>query len=228
MVSLNNVRKHSGWIVIVITALIALIIPFLLKQPVMKVLAQGDSPRNAKISNTALGQQEHEKQALSGSPATAFTASEADVVPFSDGSGVEVIPIGAFRNDGDNVDGWFNWFTRGYIRNDGVQDACFMAPTYPPNGSTLAGIGISLLDQSSSKNLYFAELKRVRLSTGTVDYMAGGDIIRNNSNATELFASVVPETAVVSNAYAYYFHLCFPGSSGTDILLYGARLFYIP
>ncbi|MCB0214588.1 MAG: hypothetical protein KDJ52_34935 [Anaerolineae bacterium] len=224
----NSTHKYSVSILIVIVALIALAISFLLKQSVDKALAQEGGSANSKVSNAAMGQEIRAQRELSGSTSTGFVPVENDIGPLSDGSGVEPIPIGAFRNDGDNVDGWFNWFVGGYIRNAGSQYACFMAPTYPPAGATLTNIRISLLDKSSDKDLVFAELKRVRLATGVVDFMAGGDIPWNDPNPVELVASVASGTTVVSSNYAYYFHLCFPPDSDTDILLYGARLSYTP
>ncbi|MCB0168861.1 MAG: hypothetical protein KDI79_31830 [Anaerolineae bacterium] len=217
-------EKHKLSILLVIAGiiLIGIFTPLLLKAPVNDVFAQDDHG-HSQLPNDVVGQQ---AGAASGNPA--FSTNRGDIGPLSDGSGVEVIPIGAFRNDGNNVDGWFNLFSGGYIQNAGSQGACFMAPTYPPNGSTLTGIGISLLDKSSDKNLFFAELKRVRLNTGVVDKLAGGDINWNDPNPVELFAPIASGTAAVSNAYAYYFHLCFPANSGVDISLYGATLFYTP
>jgi hypothetical protein len=144
----------------------------------------------------------------------------------SDGSGIEVISNGAFRNDGDSVDGWYNLFSEGFIRNNGPIGACFMAPTYPPNGATLTQFSSSILDQSVDD--MFVELKRVRLTTGAVELIAGGNISRNDPAPVELFTSIAPGTALVSNTYAYYVDLCFPANSDVNILFYGARLFYTP
>jgi hypothetical protein len=126
------------------------------------------------------------------------------------------------------VDGWFNLFSGGYIRNNSTGGSCFMAPTYPPDGATLTQLRISILDQSAS-DLLFVDLRRVSLATGAVDLVAGGTSVPwNDPTAVELFTGIAPGTEVVSSAYAYYVDLCFPASSGTDILFYGSRLFYTP
>jgi hypothetical protein len=179
----------------------------------------GDSS-NKKNNYEALAQ---------GGPVAAFApAEEGDIDPLSDGSGVEVISNGAFRNDGNSVDGWFNLFSGGYIRNNSADFACFMAPTYPPDGAILTQFRISLLDQSTS-DLIFVDLRRVSMATGAVDLVAGGTSVPLNSpTAVELSTGIVPGTQVVSSAYVYYVDLCFPPNSSIDILFYGARLFYTP
>jgi hypothetical protein len=189
-----------------------------------QALAQGGD-NDSKLGNY----EEGKTQAPGDRPATSgFVLIEEDISSQSDGSGIEVISNGAFRNDGDSVDGWFNLFSEGYIRNeDPNAGACFMAPTYPPNGATLTQFRISILDQSPGGDI-FAEFKRVRLTTGAVDLIAGGPVPYNDPSPIELVTGIAPGTAVVSNAYAYYVDLCFPANSSTDILFYGARLFYTP
>lgn len=201
---------------------------FLFKSPTNVVLAQEDSSKD-KISNHEIEQEASQDQNSEDITATAYgSVSKSLIDSQSSALGIEVIPIGAFRNDGDNVDGWFNLFVEGYIRNDSSEPACFMAPTYPPVGATLTEFRISILDQNATFDLFFVQLKRVNLTTGVVDVVAGGDgsIPWNDTNATELFANISPGTETVSNLHAYYVNLCFPGNTGTDVLFYGARLFY--
>lgn len=197
-----------------------------LKPPAGAALAQGGDAGGQKRGNAVV------RQEASISPVEfAPVAAQGDLGPQSDGSGFEVMSNGAFRNDGDSVDGWRNLFSGGFIHNNGPDPACFMAPVYPPNGATLTEFRFSILDKSA-KNLLFVQLHRVRLATGTVDLVSGsGPINWNNPNASELFfqnPKIVPGTERVSNAYAYYVDLCFDGGTGTDILFYGARLFYTP
>jgi len=157
-------------------------------------------------------------------------SSEGSVIgPQSDGSGIEVVPVSAFKHNGDNANGWFHSFPGGYIRNTSSSQACFMAPTYPPNGATLTEFRFSLVDDNAGDDL-FAFLRRVRLTTGSVDIIAGGAFIgRDSPIALEVFTmNIAPGAEVVSNAYAYYIDLCFPADSGTSMLFYGARLFYTP
>jgi hypothetical protein len=154
---------------------------------------------------------------------------EGNIDPQSDGSGIEVVPIAAFKNDGDSGNGWFHSFSGGYIENQSSNLVCFIAPTYPPNGATLTGFRFSLTDDSPTNDL-FVFLERVRLTTGVVDTIAGGSLAgRDNPTAVEAVDnSMAPGTAVVSNAYAYYVDLCFDANTGPEIHLYGARVFYTP
>lgn len=159
-------------------------------------------------------------------------AAEA-IGPQSDDSGIEVLSNAAFRNDGDNVDGWFNLFSGGYIQNETTASACFMAPTYPPDGATLTEFRFSLLDQSPDVDLLFLRLHRVSLTTGTVERVAGSDssISLISVTPTEFFfdnPKIVPGKELVSKNYAYYVDFCFPGDSAANIRFYGARLFYTP
>ena len=215
-----NTKAKNLVVIVLIAAIMAEIAALMLLSPKMDTAqAQGGGDSSNKKSNyEALAQ---------GAPVAAFAPiEESEIDPLSDGSGIEVISNGAFRNDGDSVDGWFNSFFGGYIRNNSAGGSCFMAPTYPPDGATLTQISISILDQSASD--MFVELRRVNLATGAVDFLAGGTVPRNSSTAIELFAVIAPGTQVVSSAYAYYVDLCFPAGSGTDILFYGSRLFYTP
>jgi hypothetical protein len=212
--------KGQNLVFIVLIAALLVIILFHFKPETRLVLAQA----GGKVGNAVAVQNQGENE-------PAFVpVNEAAIEPQSDGSGIEVISNSAFRNDGDSVDGWFNLFSGGYIRNNGATTACFMAPTYPPNNATLTQFGISILDQSATTNLQFVRLHRVNLTTGAVDVMAGGLINWNDPTAVELIwsAGIAPGTAKVSPGYSYYVDLCFDPSSGADILFYGARLFYNP
>jgi hypothetical protein len=216
-------------IILVMVAALSVMASWLLFKPEAgTALAQGGGEGDKKTDNYEAWQEAVKSRDPSASTAFVALPEGGDIGPQSDGSGVEVLSMGAFKNDGDSVDSWFNYFLGGYFRNDGDEVACFMAPTYPPNGAALTQVRISILDQSASSDILFAELKRVKLTTGVVDYMSGGDVPWNDPSPVELMAGIVPGTEVVSNDYAYYFHLCFPPSSGVDVLFYGARLFYAP
>jgi hypothetical protein len=218
-----NIKGQNLVVVILITVILTELAALLLLKPaVYTALAQEGGSSGNKISNN---------ENVNGTTSAFLVASveESTIGTQSDGSGIEVISNGAFRNDGDNVDGWFNFFAEGYISNDSLSGACFMAPTYPPNGATLTQFRISILDQNANSDFSFIELNRVRLATGVVEVIAGGNVPYNDPTPVELIdISMTPGTALVSSAYAYYVDLCFPGGSGTDILLYGARLFYTP
>jgi hypothetical protein len=218
-----NIKGHNLIVIILLTAILTgLAALFLLKSKVGTALAQGGEDSGHKNSN-------YEDMSNRASIALVAPVEESTITPQSDGSGIEVVSNGAFRNDGDSVDGWFNLFADGHIRNDSAGGACFMAPTYPPNGATLTQFFFSLLDQNPTDNL-FIELKRVRFTTGAVDVLAGGTVTWNDTDAVELLfvSGITPGTQVVSSAYAYYVDLCFPPGSSTDILFYGARLIYNP
>lgn len=225
--------KKNGSILgllIVATTVLVLSSMFLFKPDGGTVSAQEGGGPGKKVSNLDAWQGQVTEPAPGEAVASAYqpVSDDSGISPQSDGSGIEVIPIGAFKNDGDNVDGWFNSFSGGYIRNDGPLVACFMAPAYPPLDSTLTQIRISLLDNNANLNLFFAELKRINLVNGTVNKLAGGTVVWNDPNPVELFENISPNLAAVSSSYAYYFHLCFPANSGTSIQFYGARLFYTP
>lgn len=229
-----NAKSQNLILMILMVALLAELVALLLKPTVQTVLAQSGGTDDAKMGNAAAWQQAVKSGNVTMLDASAFTPvtiADETIGPQSDGSGIEVMSNGAFRNDGDSVDGWFNLFSGGYIQNNGSNAACFMAPVYPPNGATLTQFRLSLLDQSSDKNLQFLRLHRVRLATGAVNLVAGGGPVSWNSpTAIELYftGGITPGTEVVSNAYAYYVDLCFDPASSTDILFYGARLFYTP
>ena len=204
--------------------LIALASLLLLKPEAGTVLAQGgdDDGQTGTSNYEVIGNRVPDD--LEVAP-----AEEGDIGPQSDGSGVEVVPIAAFKHDGNNANGWFHSFSDGYIRNTSSDFACFMAPTYPPDGATLTQFRFSLMDDSASSDLS-VWLDRVNLTTGAVETIAGGALTgRNNSTPTEaLDSTMAPGTAVVSKDYAYYVDLCFDADTDTEILLYGARLFYTP
>jgi hypothetical protein len=224
-----SAKNQNLLLVVLIVVLMAELATLVwLKPPAGAALAQTGDAGGQKRGNAVV------RQEASISPVEfAPVAAQGDLGPQSDGSGVEVMSNGAFRNDGDSVDGWRNLFSGGFIHNNSPDPACFMAPVYPPNGATLTEFRFSILDKSAAKNLLFVRLHRVRLATGTVDVVSGGALtqVLNNPNALELFfqnPKIVPGTERVSNAYAYYVDLCFDGGTGTDILFYGARLFYTP
>jgi hypothetical protein len=214
-------------IILIMVAALSVMASWLLFKPEAgTALAQGGGEGDKKTNNYEAWQEAARSRDSSAPTAFVALSEGGDIGPQSDGSGVEVLSMGAFKNDGDSVDSWFNYFLGGFFRNDGDQYACFMAPTYPPDGATLTQVRMSILDQSASSDISFAELKRVKLTTGVVDYMAGGNVPWNDPSPVELMAGIAVGTEVVSNDYAYYFHLCFPPSSGADVLFYGARLFY--
>jgi hypothetical protein len=162
-------------------------------------------------------------------PNNVLVAQESDISPQSDGSGTEVVPIAAFRNDGDSGNGWFNLFSGGYIENQSSGFICFMAPIYPPDGATLTQFRFTFRDDNAANDLYVF-LDRVNLTTGSIETPAGGAVSGyDNPTPTEAFSTVVdPDLAIVSNAYAYYVDTCMPGGVSSEIRLYGARLFYTP
>ncbi len=153
---------------------------------------------------------------------------EGAIGPQSDGSGIEVVPIAAFKHDGNNANDWFHDFAGGYIRNKSSNAPCLMAPAYPPDSATLTAFSFSLVDDSASSNLGVV-LRRVRLATGVVDEIAGAQAALDSSTPVEVKDSTIESgKQVVSSAYAYYVILCFPSDTYMDIRLYGARLFYTP
>lgn len=213
-------------IILVMVAALSVMASWLLFKPEAgTALAQGGGEGDKKTDNYEAWQAALE----SHGPGDMISTEGSAIGPQSDGSGVEVVSIGAFRNDGDSVDGWFNLFSGGYIRNNDDVYACFMAPTYPPDGATLTEFRFSVMDDSASSDLY-AYLRRVGLTTGTVDTIAGGALIGWDSpTPVEAYTTNIADgTEVVSNAYAYYITLCFPPSTYSEILFYGARLFYAP
>ena len=220
MVNVNS-KKWILVTLIVIAMSTALTSVLLLKEEVAPVLAQGGDDRGTNaIDSDAL-------RASDLSPVV--TNSEgSDRGLQSDNSGIEVVPISAFRHDGNNANGWFHDFVGGHIRNTSSELACFMAPTYPPEGATLTQFRFSLLDDSATNDLA-VDLRRVRLATGSADKVAGGAFILDGPTALELSDNTMePGTALVSHEYAYYVTLCFAADTSTDILFYGARLFYDP
>jgi hypothetical protein len=153
-------------------------------------------------------------------------ASDGSLIqPQSDDSGVEVVPIGAFRHNGDNANDWFHSFWNNYIRNDSGSQACLMAPTYPPDGANLTHFLISFKDDSATYNFDQITLRRLNLTTGSVNTLAGGSFGWNAPNPVEAYW-VISSGTTVSKDYAYYVTLCFEPNSSTGVLFYGARLFY--
>jgi hypothetical protein len=205
---------------IVAAALIALASLLLLKPEAVTVLAQGGGDD---------GNYEAIRNRDPGDVKVVPSADGGDIGPQSDGSGVEVVPIAAFKHDGNNANGWFHSFFGGYIQNNSSEYVCIMAPTYPPDGATLTEFRFSLVDDSASSDLY-VWLDRVRLTTGGVETIAGGALAGHDSSTpTEAFDNTLtPGTQVVSKAYAYYVDFCFEPDTDTEILFYGARLFYTP
>lgn len=187
---------------------------------------------------TALAQEgnsnfEELQEAIENQPPgdTVITSGEAGQFgPQSDGSGIEVISSAAFRNDGDNPNGWVHWFANGYLRNNSSQLACFMAPTYPPAGATLTRFSITMRDANGAEDLGVV-LYRVPLANSGPSEVLAVAFPQNLNNPNVIEASdltIEPGKALVSNAYAYYAAFCFPGSTSQTILFYGARLFYNP
>jgi hypothetical protein len=211
---------------ILVAALIVLSSLLLLKSQANPVLAQGGGEDTQDSNYQAMQDQPPEELILASVEAG---GGEGDIGPQSDNSGVEVVPIGAFRHDGNNANGWFHSFAGGSINNSSSSFACFMAPTYPPGGATLTQFRFSLTDDSPTSDLTVL-LRRVRLTTGVVDIIAGGVVTgRDNPAAIEAVDNTMaPGTAVVSKDYAYYVTLCIDANTGIEIRLYGARLFYTP
>jgi hypothetical protein len=205
---------------IVAATLIVLASLLLLRPEAVTVLAQGggDKGNNEVMRNRGPGDVEVVPPTDGGG-----------VGPQSDNSGVEVVPIAAFRHDGDNANGWFHSFAGGYIRNSSSDFVCFAAPTYPPDGASLTQFRFSLMDDSASSDLY-VWLDRVHLATGSVETIAGGALTgRNNSIPTEVVDNTLtPGTEIVSKDYAYYVDFCFEPDTDVEILFYGARLLYTP
>jgi hypothetical protein len=215
-------KQNLILIILILAATVAVMAALLLLKPQANmVMAQG-GPDGAN-NYEAMGDQ---------APGGDFVVPPpGDIGPQSDGSGFEVVPIGAFRNDGDNPDGWIHYFFYGYIRNNGSDYACFMAPTYPPEGAELTRFFISFKDQSTTIDFYRFNLHRVALATGDVQIVAGQDPGTINwyyPNPTEGYYSVPSSMRTVTKDYAYYVDLCFEPDSDTDILLYGVRLEYTP
>jgi hypothetical protein len=205
---------------IVAAALIVLASLLLFTPEAVTVLAQGGGDDD----NT-----EAMKDREPGDVKVVPSADEGGVGALSDGSGVEVVPIAAFRHDGNTANDWFHSFYGGYIQNDSSTSPCFMAPTYPPDGATLTEFRFSVLDDSATSDL-FVFLNRLNLSTGTVQEIGGGALIgRDSSFPIEAFDNTLtPGTQVVSKDYAYFIDFCFDPDTGTEILFYGARLIYTP
>jgi hypothetical protein len=196
-------------ILIVAAVLIVLASLLLLKPEADTVLAQGGGDG---------GNSEAMKNRGPGDVKVVPSADEEGVGTLSDGSGVEVVPIAAFRHDGNNANDWFHSFYGGHIQNDSSALPCLMAPTYPPDGATLTQFRFSLLDNSASSDLS-VWLDRVNLTTGAVQTIGGGSLTgRNSATPTEAFDN--------TKDYAYFVNLCFDANTGTEILLYGARLIY--
>jgi hypothetical protein len=205
---------------IVAAVLIVLASLLLLNPEAVTVLAQGggDDGKNEVMENREPGDVKVVPSADGGGVGT-----------LSDGSGVEVVPIAAFRHDGNTANDWFHSFYDGYIRNNSSTSPCLMAPTYPPDGATLTEFRFSLLDDSASSDLYVF-LDRVNLNTGAVQMIGGGALIGFDSfSPTEAFDNTLtPGTQVVSKDYAYFVILCFDPDTEMEILFYGARLMYTP
>jgi|GEM_PF-2335817 len=150
-----------------------------------------------------------------------------DIGTESDGSGIEVVPIGAFKHNGNNANDWFHDFSGGYIENTStVNDVCLMAPTYPPDGATLTRFEFALLDDSLSEEL-FVYIKGVELATGSSVLIGGGAASLDSATPTVVYDPTL-SPASVSNSYAYYVTTCIPANTQGEIQLYGARLFYTP
>lgn len=230
-------RSHNlALIILIVTVTVAVLASLLLLESGAGLaLAQGGaSDGKHEMSNYEAMQEVIKGLDLSGIIVTPLDTSsvgepgEGAIGPQSDGSGVEVVPIAAFKHDGNTANDWFHYFAGGYIRNDSSDTPCLMAPAYPPDGATLTAFSFSLVDDSASNELPVV-LRRVRLATGVVDTLAGGYAVLDSSTPVEVKDSTIESgKQVVSSAYGYYVTLCFPPDTYMDILLYGARLFYTP
>ncbi len=225
---MRTVRGQNIILIIIIgvTTLTVLAALFFLKPPAGSALAQEGDNGETKATNQEATRNQN-RNVVAATPVDA-SAEEEGIGPQSDGSGIEVVPIAAFRNNGDSGNGWFHDFNLGFIENQSSNLVCFMAPTYPPNGSTLTQFRFSVLDDSASSDLSVF-LNRVGLATGQFELVIGGVLTnRDNSTPTEAFINIPSGVAGVSSAYAYYVDFCFPANSGMEMRLYGARLFYNP
>lgn len=203
-----NVRKISV-LIVVLTAILTILTSLLFLKPENgPVLAQGGGGDVGEMSIV---------------PAAGGIDSQ------SDGSGVEVVPIGAFRNVGENPDGWTHT-VGGYIANASASQVCFAAPTYPPDGATITQFRIVLMDDNAANDLPIFLYRVLNTNTSlTGSQVMGGGAVTNQDNGSviEAFTASIANP-VVSKAYSYYVYFCFPASVGQEMRFYGARIVYTP
>lgn len=190
------------------------------------VLAQGGKGENP---NAAL-QEFLANQDLNNTIVTPFDGDSGftSIGTQSDGSGVEVVPTGAFRHNGDNPNGYRHYFAGGYLRTSTNTEVCFMAPTYPPIGTEVTSFAAAILDNDATANIPVALFRVPLANTSGAEGMAG--VISAGQNASSVVLTdntIVGGTELVTDAYAYFVAVCIPDNADFTILFYGAGLGYI-
>ncbi len=222
-------KQNLVLIILILTAAFTVLATLSLLKPEMgTVMAQeGDDGDKNEIGNYKENIKNYDLSDIIVTPADAGGISLQ-----SDGSGVEVVPIGAFRNNGNNADDWAHFYINGYIRNTSGNAVCFQAPTYPPDGATLDSFSATLKDNSATGDL-LVTLWRV---SNTNSFINGAELLAvagilnfNDPTVVEIMdPSIESGKDVVSKVYSYYVFTCFDPSTYQNVLLYGARVFYTP
>ncbi len=151
-------------------------------------------------------------------------------LPTSAGSNVEVVPMAAFRQHSQNADDLRFDFENGFVRNtSGTDQACVMAPLFPPEGATLTELRASIFDDQSDTRNLSVDLRRVEMSSGTGAILAtvsSNDVMGAPPDNNEL--SSTGFTSVVNSNYNYFITACFVAGTDLGIRLFGARVLYNP
>ncbi len=129
-----------------------------------------------------------------------------------------VISSAEWRNDGEDMDGFFYSFSRGGWNSNG-STVCMMAPVFIASNVTLDEFYVTIDDTDDSVNgaVY---LKRVNNYDGTIETVASvtstGDTGIQNPSELGL-------AHLTSGNYSYYLTTC---TISTSIFVYQARIWY--
>jgi hypothetical protein len=130
-----------------------------------------------------------------------------------------VIPAADFSSDGGFPDDFFFDFEYGYLQGDGF--ACLKAPVYLPDGVTVTSVNASLYDNASGNVV--VELRRVNVTTGTVDVMANPGTFADSTDIQHPNDVFIYYPEVSYPEYAYFLTTCLSSPSHR---LYSVRIYY--
>ena len=219
-----NIRKFSIWIVVLVAIFTILAGLLLLKPENGPVLAQGggDSDEGSSLLETIQDSDLGE---------AVVVPAGGDIGSQSDDSGIEVVPIGAFRHDGDNAAGFVHDLPGGYIYNESASLMCFSAPAYLPEGATVTELHWTFLDDSAAEDLamFLFRVQNTNTASNGSQLMVGATVSPwDNPGVFEAVYNGAISNPVISHDYSYYLYFCFQASTGLEMRLYGARVFYTP
>ena len=138
-----------------------------------------------------------------------------------------VIPAADFTSDGSNQPGdFFFSFPGGYLLGtDTVTTTCLQAPAYLPQGATVTGLFVSVLDNTDTGNI-FLNLYRVDNFNAAANVVRMAEVVTSDVGSNPAIVTINDQTIVSPGVlypnFSYYLGTCLDA----NVRLYAARIYY--